>query len=298
MAIGNSLDLRDATMKEILGDRPFSILKPYGVAYRNGKIYITDVLLHNIIVVDMDSKAIDVLDSEAEFAQPIAVSLDNDGKMFVADSQRMKVLIYDNEGAKFGEYGDNFQLRPIGLALSKNKVYVSNALFHRIDVLDKDTGKITLTFGSRGTEDGEFNFPGCLATDDQGNVYVTDMLNFRIQKFDENGKFLASFGSIGSKLGSFARPRGVAVDRAGRLYVVDAAFGKIQVLSQNGEVLMHFGGSGQSDMYLPAGIAISYDGIDRFRKYIAEDFEAEYLVFVVSQFGPRKIYVYAFGQKR
>src|SRR5262249_5214446 len=41
-----------------------------------------------------------------------------------------------------------------------------------------------------GKEPGEFNRPGYVKTDSQGNIYVADLMNYRIQKFNADGKFV------------------------------------------------------------------------------------------------------------
>jgi DNA-binding beta-propeller fold protein YncE len=68
-----------------------------------------------------------------------------------------------------------------------------------------------------------------VTVDREGNIYVNDAFNFRIQKFDPGGNFLKAFGYPGDTLGGFARPKGLGVDREGRVYVVDAAFENVQI---------------------------------------------------------------------
>ena len=65
-----------------------------------------------------------------------------------------------------------------------------------------------------------------IAVDQEGNLYVTDSFNHRIQKFDSNGNFVAKFGGEASDEGKglFNDPQGVAVDSQGNIYVVDSNF--------------------------------------------------------------------------
>ena len=48
-------------------------------------------------------------------------------------------------------------------------------------------GRFLLSWGSRGSEPGQFNTPHSIAIDAQGNVYVADRGNKRIQVFDNDG---------------------------------------------------------------------------------------------------------------
>jgi hypothetical protein len=63
---------------------------------------------------------------------------------------------------------------------------------------------------------------------------------------------------------------------------------------------MGFGQPGQlpGDLQLPAKVAIDYDNLRFFQKYVHPDFQAEYLVLVTSQFGPRLVSAFAFGRQK
>jgi hypothetical protein len=50
--------------------------------------------------------------------------------------------------------------------------------------------RIGSKWGTKGTSDGQFNKPHSMSNDIDGNVYVTDMNNHRIQKFTPEGKFV------------------------------------------------------------------------------------------------------------
>lgn len=60
---------------------------------------------------------------------------------------------------------------------------------HRIQVFDVN-GRSLSTFGSEGSEDGQFKFPRGVAVDDQGYIIVGDSGNNRIQVFAPDGSFL------------------------------------------------------------------------------------------------------------
>jgi hypothetical protein len=76
--------------------------------------------------------------------------------------------------------------------------------------------------------------PWGLTVDTQGEVYVADWRNDRIQKFSPSGQFLASYGESGTGEGQLQRPSGVAVDPEGFLYVADWGNERVQVLAPDG----------------------------------------------------------------
>ena len=61
---------------------------------------------------------------------------------------------------------------------------------------------------------------------------------------------------------------------------------------------MFFGqpGGNAEGLNLPAGIAIDYDNVKYFQTYADPKFHIEYLIFVVSQFGPNKVDVFGYGK--
>jgi sugar lactone lactonase YvrE len=79
-------------------------------------------------------------------------------------------------------------------------------------------------WGSRGTGNGQFNYPNGIDVDSAGNVYVADTLNHRIQKFTNAGGFITIWGTGNCGCGNsqFCAPQDVASDKSGNIYVVDS----------------------------------------------------------------------------
>jgi DNA-binding beta-propeller fold protein YncE len=67
-----------------------------------------------------------------------------------------------------------------------------------------------------------------VATDDAGDVYVSDITNNRIQKFTGSGTYLTQWGSFGAGEGQFSSPYCVATDDAGDVYVADYSNSRVQ----------------------------------------------------------------------
>jgi hypothetical protein len=82
-------------------------------------------------------------------------------------------------------------------------------------------------WGTSGT-DGQFDVPAAVATDASGHVYVADVLNSRIQKFDASGTFVTKWGTPGTLDGQFDSPSGVATDASGYVYVADSSNSRVQ----------------------------------------------------------------------
>jgi DNA-binding beta-propeller fold protein YncE len=104
--------------------------------------------------------------------------------------------------------------------------------------------------------------PYRVAVDSEGNVYVADTGNFRIQKFDTDGNFLTQWGSYGTGKGYFRSPWGVAVDSVGYVYVADTGNNRIQKFDTDGNFLIQWGryGRGEGQFRSPYGVAVDSEG--------------------------------------
>jgi len=118
-----------------------------------------------------------------------------------------------------------------------------------------------LQWGKAGiSKSGFFLSPQHLAIDSENNVYVTDLGNSRVQKFDSNGNFLDEWGSRGSNSGEFGHPTGIAVSNE-FVFVVDNKNHNVQKFTFDGEFISKWGGFGNDNGLFksPRGIAISDD---------------------------------------
>jgi sugar lactone lactonase YvrE len=98
---------------------------------------------------------------------------------------------------------------------------------------------------------GSFNTPEGIAIDSEGNVYITDLGNNRVQKFTHDGAFLAQWGSFGTEDGQFRQPHGIACDREGFVYVGDGINRRIQKFTRDGTFVSAWGAhDGQLDSVL------------------------------------------------
>jgi len=96
--------------------------------------------------------------------------------------------------------------------------------------------------GRGGSDSGMFHYPTNIFVSGDGQIFVSDSLNFRIQIFTPEWKFFIQLRQARRHSRFFARPKGVAVDSDGNIYVVDALFDNVQMFDKQGRLLMDFGG--------------------------------------------------------
>jgi hypothetical protein len=96
--------------------------------------------------------------------------------------------------------------------------------------------------GHLGEIEGEdenylFYKPCDIAGDTEGNLYVLDAGNHRVQKFDNKGKYLLTFGRFGQGPGEFQWPLSIELDKEDNIYVADWRNCRLEVFSSQGEYL-------------------------------------------------------------
>ncbi|HVT88468.1 MAG TPA: 6-bladed beta-propeller [Tepidisphaeraceae bacterium] len=288
----------------VMGKEPqetMGLQKPYGIEMYQGKIYVCDLRNGAVTVLDLRNHRTLVLGRSGSdtLLRPTDIAISDDGLKYVADQDRGLVYVFDAQERLFGKIGHK-DLKPVGVAVWQDELYVCDFQGKRIEVFNRKSGKFLRFVGESGPGDGQFLFPLGIAVDVQGNLYVTDVLKCTMQKFGHDGKLSSTFGVISANAGGFVRPKHIAVDRTGTIFVVDAAFQNVQLFNQIGRVYTYFGSSGShpGNMNLPVGICVHEGDIDLFQSYIHPAFEAERLILVTNQFGDSKVAVYAMGHLR
>jgi DNA-binding beta-propeller fold protein YncE len=280
-----------------------ALRQPYGAALYKGRIYVADSRAPGLVVFDLVANRFSIVEGSGagRMQRPINVTVDADGTKYVTDTARNQVLVYDEADRFIAAFGAKGEFKPVDALVVGDRLYVVDVAHHEVHVLDKRTGKLRFRFGKQGRdEEGALHQPTNLARAPDGDIYVVETGNFRVSRFTPEGRFVRRFGEIGQLHGQFARPKGIAVDRDGRVYVGDAAFQNVQIFDRRGRVLMAFGqpSDGSQGLNLPADVSIDYDNVALFRRYAAPGFDIEYLILVVSQFGPDQVDVFGFGRMR
>jgi tripartite motif-containing protein 71 len=117
-------------------------------------------------------------------------------------------------------------------------------------------------FGALGSGDGQLKAPGDISLAANGDLFVVDRGNNRIERFNQEGKFVSKFGSEGTGNGQFKRPCSIAIDASGNLYVADAGNNRIEKFNEKGEFLKAAGaaGTGNAQFKEPEGLSVDAKG--------------------------------------
>ncbi len=192
-------------------------------------------------------------------------------------------------GAKGTDPG-NFEMpRDIAIA-SDGSMYVADTGNHRIQHLSADGDVLNIwgyfADGSQGdAPGGSFYEPWGIAVGPEGNVFVADTWNHRIQKFTSEGEFISQWGYFGqAETGlAFWGPRDVLVDEQGRVFITDTGNKRVVAFTSEGEFLTSFGSAGllEGQFDEPVGLAVDVDG----RIYVADTWNKRVQVFEPDESG-------------
>ena len=118
---------------------------------------------------------------EGEFNLPHSVVLDGEGQVYVADRENNRIQVFTPEGRFVRQLTGLGS--PWGLAVTRDQeIFMADGRNNRVVKLTRD-GKVLGTFGSPGKKPGEFAYAHHLTVSPGGEVYVAEILNWRVQKF-------------------------------------------------------------------------------------------------------------------
>ena len=122
---------------------------------------------------------------------------------------------------------------------------------HRVQIFNPD-GSYYGGFGGYGSGNYQFDVPTGIAFDRNGNLYVADRNNHRVQIYDRQFAYVATLGvteTPGSDNAHFDKPFDVAVDKDGTIYVADEGNDRVQVFNSNRQYVRTIGGGGTGSAF-------------------------------------------------
>jgi hypothetical protein len=213
------------------------LVSPVAIAKRNGTIFVADSGLSSVLAFNTKGKLLFQISNHLE--RPCALAIETN-RLFVVDSQRHCVAIFDLTGhyqSEFGKRGTgegefNF---PTHISTdAAGNLYVTDSINSRVQVFD-GSGKFLRQLGAAGDSGGSFSRPKGVAVDRLDHVYVVDGMFDNIQIFDRENHFLLNVGDEGRGPGQFWLPNGIAIGRTNEIFVSDCYNRRIQVFQYVGQ---------------------------------------------------------------
>jgi YD repeat-containing protein len=250
---------------------------PGGIAVSEGSVFVIDVRNSRVEQFSTSGEYLGQFGSEGsgsgqlkEPAGGIAVN-PSTGDLYIADTYNYRIEEFSPSGrflTEWDTWGPTHECSsPTGLSIdSSGKLYVSDAVCDRVTIWappETEVAKLTYAtqFGSSGSGNGQFSSPIASAVDGEGNVWVSDYGNNRIEEFSSGGSFIASYGSPGSGEGQFNGPGGIDINQStGKVYVADTNNHRIEEFTKAGKFVKAFGTSGSGALSRPGGVKVDAEG--------------------------------------
>jgi sugar lactone lactonase YvrE len=266
---------------------PFQLIGPYGIAIDSkGLVYAADQRVGAVFIFNPETHDTEMIRNgyEAHFGWINGLAIDDDDRLFVSDGKMRRVTIFSPKRELEGQITEGL-VDPVGIAIDTTNrfLYVVDTQQDQVLVYDADTQKLLRRIGTGGknhflTTPGDFGAPQGVAVDGDGNVFVTDTLNNRVEIFDADGNFISTFGKAGDGPGYFSRPKGIAVDSDGHIWVADEMQDRLQVFNREGRLLTYIGqGHGELPGQFKALVGVAIDKQNRV--YTSEQYPGRLQMF-------------------
>jgi DNA-binding beta-propeller fold protein YncE len=259
--------------------------------------YVTTDSMQRVVISDPDLRAVHVFDPRGKTSfsilgdhghrlqLPAGVAVDDQDNIYIADSGRGIVLVYDRYGQFVRHiglvHGENMYARPTAIAVDRKarRLYLADSPRNLIFVLDLEGNELKRMGTDRnGRGSGNFLSPTQVAVNDHG-IVVMDSGGSRLQILDSDGNLIHCYVVVaGSRPGG--RENGLAVDRDGNIYISYVALSMIGIYHANGTPAGTFGQFGEriGEFEGPRGMWVD----DSNRIYVADTTNARVPVFQIS----------------
>lgn len=217
---------------------------------------------------------------------PAGLAVDFDGTIYFSDPAGSRLLKINAGDGKMkplpfigGEEGAPAQLAtPRGLWVSQQQrlLFVADSGNHRLQIFDLDSLQAVKVLGQPdpnaepqpSADPGRFNTPWTLVADAEGNIYVVDHGNQRVQKFNADGIVQPDFWNTVQATGLLTQPGDIAVSataEAIHLYIFDSTPNKIFVFDADGHPVLdkedHPLAFGAEHLQQPMGLVASGEAV-------------------------------------
>jgi DNA-binding beta-propeller fold protein YncE len=263
-------------------------VRPRAIAIdRNDRLYIVDFTAR-VQVYDRDGTHLGLTWTTPDYGKgrPSGLSIDRDGNLILSDSHYNCFRIYSPEGKELRKLGGEAGSGPGQLGYVSDVVQDAEGFYYvlefgqnqRITKLNPD-GKFVRCWGSEGSAPGQFGRARALALGPDGNLYVADACNHRIQVFTRGGELVRTFGEAGTGAGQLSYPYDLAFNKDGLLYVVEYGNHRVQKFTASGEALGSWGGPGHAPGQLHCPWALAIDSKGRIHVLDTENHRVQRIAF-------------------
>ncbi len=207
-----------------------------------GMIYIGNRLNGKFQLLDPGGGLLKIIETDiGGFELPSNAAIDDLFQLYVVDSKRKSVLVFNENNNYLFSFGQEYFSFPTGIAFDQknNRILVAehgglntdenSKMIHVFDML----GNWQNSFGEYGNDPGQFSRIQGITVDQWGRIFVTDSYQGTIVVLKQDGELLATIGQFGTDAGQLRAPMDVALDSQNRLWVTNMNNGCLDVFDIN-----------------------------------------------------------------
>lgn len=202
---------------------------------------------------------------EEKLSRPVGVAVGPGGRWWIADTGRARVLVRRPDGALDrviqapSAAGDKTpELTDLALSPDGRFLWIVDNHNHRLIRCSLESG-VQDSIGRAGEALGQFNHPFMIALNGDGSAFITDVLNGRINRFNNLAQPQGSISTYGVDLGEVYRPKGIACDGQGRVWVSDSVLGVLQVFDAEGRFFDVLRGEDGQPLHFDSPMGLAFD---------------------------------------
>ena len=199
--------------------------KPCGISVTDYYIFVTDCVNHTLFQFCKNShqllnRAGGEGKNEGQLLDPLGLSVDWNGDVFVADQWNHRVSVFSNLLHYKHTIGQGSLSLPQDVKLTTNKVVVLHLGDNCIHFFSRSGDLLTSCVSEGYGQECLVCEPCFFCLDSEQNILVSDSLNHIVKIFSNSGELLHTIGRKGNGKGEFIEPYGIAISNSGILFVL------------------------------------------------------------------------------
>jgi YD repeat-containing protein len=249
---------------------------PEGIAISEGSIFVVDAGNYRVEQFSSTGAYLGQFGAKGSGAGQLEgpswiAANPSSGNLYVSDTAGHRLEEWSPAGrflTEWGTWGATHELSfPVGITIgATGTLYIADKWGNKVSSwTSPEAGAADLSpasqIGSAGTGEGQLKYPHGVAIDGEGNRWVADSGNNRIEKFSPKVGFVAAYGKEGSGNGEFKNPWAIDVNQStGNVYVSDANNHRVEEVSSSLAFIRVFGTEGVCKLSEPGGLKVDSAG--------------------------------------
>ena len=199
-----------------------TLKQPWGIAVTEDNVFVTDYNLHALF--QFRKKDFELMRTgtkggrEGELDSPRGLCIDNNGDVYVADCNNLRVSVFSKDLTFLNCLGTQQLKYPSDVKVTQDSVVVLDGSPNCIHFFSR-SGELLRSCVTQG-EDGMVYHPYFFCLDPTGNILITDYFRHSIKILSPSGQLIHEIGNEGHERGELFCPAGIRITQSGTIFVI------------------------------------------------------------------------------